>query len=295
MLPLDNKICQGVELGSWRPAERRCARVELGSWRPAERRGARFRDAGHMSDGTLILMRHGESVYNAAHVFTGLLDVDLSARGQEQARAAARVLRAEGLVPERIRTSPMRRSAATTALVRDELGLDDVPVSSTWRLAERDYGSLTGVPKVEARERYGPQGYITVRRTLDGSPGPATAEHAATWTERPYTEEGSGLPAPGAGETLRDVIERVEPLWPELRAVVAVGGTALVVAHGNSLRALCAVLDELSPQEMQDLNIPPGQPLVYRWDGGRLVPRGGEYLDPAAHLAVEVIAREGGT
>lgn len=245
--------------------------------------------------GTLLLMRHGESVFNAAEVFTGLLDVGLSTHGEEQARAAGRLLREEGLLPERIWTSPMRRSALTTVLVREELGIEDVPVTSTWRLAERDYGSLTGVPKVEARERYGPDGYITVRRTLDGSPGPAAAEHVATWTERPYREEGSGLPEPGAGETLRDVIARVGPLWPELRAVIAAGSTALVVAHGNSLRALCAVLDDLTPEEMQDLNIPQGQPLVYRWVDGGLEPRGGRYLDPAAHLAVARIAREGGT
>lgn len=241
-------------------------------------------------------MRHGESVFNAAHVFTGLLDVALSPRGAEQARAAARLLRAEGLVPGRIWTSPMQRAAETTRLVRAELGSDDdVPLTSTWRLAERDYGSLTGVPKVEARERYGPEGYITVRRTLDGSPGSAPAGHAATWTVPPYTEPGSGLPEPGAGETLRDVVARVAPLWPEVRDAVVGGQAVLVVAHGNSLRALCSVIDDLTPREVQDLNIPPAQPLVYRWDGERLVPRGGRYLDPGAFAAVEQIAREGGT
>lgn len=248
-----------------------------------------------MSDGTLILMRHGESVYNAAQVFTGLLDVRLSARGQEQARDSARLLRGEGLVPTRIWTSPMLRSVATTELVREELGLDDVPTCSTWRLAERDYGSLTGVPKGEARDRYGDAGYITVRRTLDGSPGPASAEQRDAWLATPYTEAGSGLPEPGLGETLRDVVVRVGPLWSELRDTLVGGGTALVVAHGNSLRALCTVIDELTESEVQDLNIPPAQPLVYRWRGGRLEPRGGQYLDPAAHADVARIAREGGT
>jgi len=248
-----------------------------------------------VSTGTLILLRHGESEFNAAGIFTGLLDVGVTSLGRAQARDAGRLLRAEGLVPDRIWTSPMRRAALTTALVQEELGLEEVEVSATWRLAERDYGSLTGVPKVEARERFGPEGYITVRRTLDGSPGRASAEQVDAWAERPYVEEGSGLPEPGSGETLRDVIERVRPLWPELRDAVEAGLTALVVAHGNSLRALCAVVDELSPHEMQDLNIPPGQPLVYRWVGGGPAPRGGEYLDPAAHLAVATIASEGGT
>ena len=129
-----------------------------------------------MGHGVLVLLRHGESVYNAAQVFTGLLDVGLTGRGEEQARAAGRLLRAEGLTPDRIWTSPMRRSTATTELLCGAAGLEGVPVTVSWRLAERDYGSLTGVPKAEARERYGPRGYITVRRTLDGAPPPATAE-----------------------------------------------------------------------------------------------------------------------
>lgn len=248
-----------------------------------------------MVHGALVLLRHGESVYNAAHVFTGLLDVRLSGRGEEQARAAGSLLRAEGLVPDRIWTSPMRRSTATTDLLRDAAGLDGVPVTATWRLAERDYGSLTGVPKAEARERYGPQGYITVRRTLDGVPSPATPGQAAAWTEQPYTEEGSGLPHPGAGETLRDVVDRVTPVWVEVRELVTTGRTVLVVAHGNSLRALCAVVDDLSAREVQDLNIPPAQPLVYRWTPDGLIPRGGRYLDHAAHRAAARIALEGGT
>lgn len=242
-----------------------------------------------------MLLRHGESVFNAAGVFTGLLDVDVSDRGRQQARAAAKLLRAHGLVPERTWTSPMRRAAVTTDVVVGELGLDPATVTSTWRLAERDYGSLTGVPKHEARERYGPEGYLTVRRTLDGTPGPATCEQAAAWPVAPYTEPGSGLPEPGAGETLRDVIDRVAPLWPELRAELEAGRTVLVVAHGNSLRALCAVIDELTAHEVQELNVPPAQPLVYRWAGGAPTPRGGRYLDDDAHIEVARIAAEGGT
>ncbi|NLF04469.1 MAG: 2,3-bisphosphoglycerate-dependent phosphoglycerate mutase [Actinomycetales bacterium] len=248
-----------------------------------------------VSDGILILLRHGESVFNAASIFTGLLDVDVSERGREQARAAGRLIAASGLTPETIWTSPMRRAAVTTDLVCAELGIDPASARSTWRLAERDYGSLTGVPKSEARERYGAEGYITVRRTLDGSPGPATPEQAAAWSVRPYAQPGSGLPEPGAGEALRDVIERVTPVWDQLRGALAGRARVLVVAHGNSLRALCAVVDGLSPQEVQDLNIPPGEPLVYRWTGTGVAPRGGEYLSDAAHDAVALIAREGGT
>lgn len=248
-----------------------------------------------MDHAALILLRHGESEFNAAGVFTGLLDVEVTERGREQAAHAARLLAAAGLVPDRTWTSPMRRAAATTEVLAAELGLEPASILRSWRLAERDYGSLTGVPKVEARERFGPEGYITVRRTLEGSPGPATPADRASWPVAPYVEPGSGLPTPGAEETLHDVVDRVAPLWPELRAELEAGRRVLVVGHGNSLRALCAVVDSLAPEEVQELNIPPGQPLVYAWSEGELDPRGGRYLDEGAHAEVERIAAEGGT
>lgn len=245
---------------------------------------------------TLVLLRHGESAYNAAQVFTGLLDVPLTPRGEAQAREAGSLLRTHGLIPDVVLTSPMQRCTATTEIVRATADLDGVPVTSTWRLAERDYGNLTGVPKHEAKARLGTDAYITVRRTLDGAPPPATSEQAATWRDTPYTEPGSGLPEPGSSESLRDVIARVEPLWDHLRTHLADRRTVLLVGHGNSLRALCALIDELTPAEIQDLNLPPGQPLVYRHDDGRLTPRGGRYLDPDdARAAAERIAHEGGT
>ncbi|NLF05657.1 MAG: 2,3-bisphosphoglycerate-dependent phosphoglycerate mutase [Actinomycetales bacterium] len=248
-----------------------------------------------MGGGALVLLRHGESEFNAAGVFTGLLDVDVTERGREQAALGARLLEAAGLAPERTWTSPMRRAAATTEILARELGLDPATVTPSWRLAERDYGSLTGVAKAEARERLGPEGYIAMRRTLEGSPGPVTEEQRAAWPAAPYVEEGSGLPTPGAGETLLEVMDRVAPLWTEIRAEIEAGRRVLVVGHGNSLRALCAVVDCLSPEEVQELNIPPGHPLVYAWSDGGLLPRGGRYLDEGAHAEVERIAAEGGT
>lgn len=248
-----------------------------------------------MPTGTLVLLRHGESEFNAAQVFTGLLDVALTPRGEEQAREAGRLLRAHDLLPDVVITSPMRRCSATTRLVQEAADLDGVPVTASWRLAERDYGNLTGVPKREVKARLGAAGYITVRRTLDGAPPPASAEQAATWPGA-YTEPGSGLPAPGSSESLRDVIGRVGPLWDEVRDLLADALTVLVVGHGNSLRALCALLDELSAAEVQDLNLPPGEPLVYRWTSDGLTPRGGRYLDPGDALAAAArIAHEGGT
>lgn len=249
-----------------------------------------------MSAGSLVVLRHGQSTANASRTFTGLLDVDLTERGGEQARAAAHLLAADGVRPDLVVTSPMRRAARTTELVVEAGGLQDVPVRASWRLAERDYGSLTGVGKSEARARYGPEGYVTVRRTLDGDPGPATDGQREGWPPA-YRDAGSGLPVPGAGETLRDVVRRVEPLWHEVRATVTDGATVMVVAHGNSLRALCLLVDDLSAHEVQELNLPPAQPLRYdvTADGG-LGPRGGRYLDAAtARRAAEVIAAEGGT
>ena len=249
-----------------------------------------------MVTGTLVLLRHGESEFNAAQIFTGLLDVALTPRGEEQAREAGHLLRVRGLLPDVVLTSPMQRCSQTTRLVRESAGLDGVPVTRSWRLAERDYGNLTGVPKHEAKVRLGADGYITVRRTLDGAPPPASMEQVAGWPVAAYTEHGSGLPAPGSSESLRDVVARVAPLWDDVRDHLADARTVLVVGHGNSLRALCAVLDELSPAEVQDLNLPPGEPLVYRSTADGLTPRGGRYLDPDDALAAAArIAHEGGT
>lgn len=249
-----------------------------------------------MSRGVLVLLRHGESVANAAQEFTGLLDVGLTERGVEQARAAARLLVGHGVLPDLVVTSPMLRSVATTEVVVDEAGLGTVPVRRSWRLAERDYGHLTGVAKSRARELYGAHEYVTVRRTLDGRPPAATAEQSAAWAHA-FTDPSSGLPTPGAGESLRDVIARVDPQWVELRAAAAAGSTVLVVAHGNSLRALCTLVDRLSPDEVMALNLPPAQPLVYEvTSDGSTRPRGGRYLDPTTALAAAtVIAHEGGT
>ncbi|KGM10508.1 phosphoglycerate mutase [Cellulomonas bogoriensis 69B4 = DSM 16987] len=243
-----------------------------------------------------MLLRHGQSTANAARTFTGLLDVGLTDRGREQARAAAHLLTRDGLRPDVVLTSPMRRAVATTSLVVAAGGFDDVPVRSTWRLAERDYGSLTGVAKAEARELCGPELYLTVRRTLDGDPGPADEARRRTWPPA-YTAPGSGLPRPGDGESLRDVVERVRPVWDEVRTSLHQGRTVLVVAHGNSLRALCLLIDDLTGPEVQDLNLPPAQPLRYDLTPeGRLTPRAGRYLDaPTARRAAAAIAAEGGT
>ncbi|MDO5494505.1 MAG: 2,3-bisphosphoglycerate-dependent phosphoglycerate mutase [bacterium] len=269
-----------------------------------------------MPGGYLVILRHGESTFNAAQVFTGLLDADVTAAGLAQVVEAARLMVQAGLTPERIVTSPMLRALRTTERLIAELGslgaLPEAPPSSgsplfpddgasplpihvSWRLNERDYGILTGVPKAEARERYGEDAFFTWRRTLHGRPPAATPEQAAGWTAPPPVAERGTL-VPGQGESLADVIDRVTPFWEWLAPQVESGACIGLVAHGNTLRALAAVMDGLGASEVEELNIPAGHPLVYRVHGGLASPRGGFYLDDdAAQIAADKVAAEGGT
>ncbi|MBC7291177.1 MAG: 2,3-bisphosphoglycerate-dependent phosphoglycerate mutase [Actinotalea sp.] len=241
--------------------------------------------------GRLVLLRHGESVANAAQEFTGRIDVDLTEHGQEQARTAARLLAEASLTPDVVLTSPMLRALGTARIVHAALGLT-APVVRQWRLVERDYGFLTGMPKAEARAQLGPERFVSLRRTRHGRPGPLPDTGGLDL----YEEPGSGLAPAGGGESLHDVVDRVAPCWYETRALVAQGAVVLVVAHGNSLRALCAVVDGLTDEEVLHLNLPQAQPLVYCLRDGVPEPRGGRYLDPgAAHAVAAAIAREGGT
>ena len=245
--------------------------------------------------GTLVVVRHGESTLNAARRFTGRMDVDLSAVGVDEARRAAALMRGTDVMPDVLVSSPMLRARRTAEVIRAELGLTAVPLELSWRLVERDYGCLTGMAKHHARELLGPEGFMTMRRTLHGTPPPAAP--GTVVLADCYAETGSELSPAGAGESLHDVVVRVAPWWADTLPVLRSGRTVLVVAHGNSLRALCALIDDLDEHEVQDLNLPPGHPLVYDVAAdGRATPRGGRYLDPpSARRAAEEIAGEGGT
>lgn len=244
--------------------------------------------------GCLLLLRHGESTYNARQVFTGLLDVGLTEAGEAQVGIAAALIRAEGIAPDVVWQSTMLRSRRTTELLMGHLGLDAMPLRSTWRLVERAYGVMTNLPKSEARQRYGERAFHQWRRTIDGRPPHAPAEQVADWTNPAPVADRGPLDA-GVGESLADVIERVRPWWTdEVLPDLAAGKTVFVVAHGNTLRALADVVLGLTDQEVEDLNIPAGHPLLLPFDGGRAgAPR---YLDPAvAALAAAAVAAEGGT
>lgn len=247
--------------------------------------------------GTLVLLRHGESDLNAQGRFTGLLDPSLTAAGRTEAKAAAALIAAARLTPQAVWTSTLARATETARIVLAALGTPHIPMERVWELNERSYGCLTGLSRSHALAQLGEPRFTHWRRSYHGKPHPMPEEELEALRDSPAL---AGLPpeAVPATESLRDVAARIRPFWdrklaPSLRRHRAV----LAVAHGNSLRALCLVIDRLAPGEVEALNIPTGQPLVYRFTD-RMEPavRGGTYLDPGAALAgAERIAAQGGT
>lgn len=231
----------------------------------------------------LLLLRHGQSTANAANAFSGWSDVALSDRGEKEARSAAAVMRSAGLLPSVVHTSLLHRSLRTAEIAMGSLSRSWAPVVRTWRLNERHYGSLQGRRRTEVLAEVGETTFRSWRRSYHGKPPPCTGEEWAALAGDPRYGD---LP-PGCiphTESLADVERRVLPHWQDrLAADVARGRLPLVVAHGNSLRALCVILDRLTADEVEGLNIPTGVPLLYELDSRwRPVVRGGLYLDPVA-------------
>lgn len=251
-----------------------------------------------MTGGTadLVLLRHGESTANAAGLFTGMLDVPLTARGAGEAVSAAHLLAAADMDIGMILSSTMLRARQTAAIVLRKLP-SPAPMATDWRLNERNYGALTGRSKREVLLEHGEERFLRWRRSLDEPPPPMTEQQRRTIAAE-ATPEGQPPPGLGRTEDLAAVVTRVrdcleQRVQPTLRA----GVSTLVVAHGNSLRAMVAILEDLSPASIEALNLPTGQPLVYRFPTGHDRPRlPGRYLDPVtAATAAAAIAREGGT
>ncbi|MFG1609708.1 2,3-diphosphoglycerate-dependent phosphoglycerate mutase [Actinoplanes sp. NPDC049265] len=232
--------------------------------------------------GALLLLRHGQSVSNAAEVFTGWSDAPLSELGLTQARGAAAILRILGVRPSCVHTSLLRRSITTARIVLDELDRAWVPVHRSWRLNERHYGALTGRDKQAVRAETGDAIFRAWRRSYAVAPPPMSAEAAATM----YADERYARLSPEVlplGESLADTWARMAPYWfdvllPEVQA----GGTPLVVGHGNSLRAFVMHLEGIGPAEVERLDIPTAVPMRYFLDAaGEPVPDPeGRYLDP---------------
>ena len=241
----------------------------------------------------LVLLRHGESVWNKENRFTGWTDVDLSPKGIDEARESARLLKEDGYTFDVAYTSVLTRAIRTLWIVLDEMDLMWIPVHRHWRLNERHYGALQGLNKVETAEKHGQQ-QVQIWRRSYSTPPPALAED----DERNPRRDPRYASVPDdeipLAESLKDVVARFLPLWhdtiaPDIRA----GKRVLIAAHGNSQRALVKYLDQVSDEEIVGLNIPTGIPLIHELDDD-LKPLRHYYLgDPeAARKAAEAVARQ---
>ncbi|KQQ25829.1 MULTISPECIES: phosphoglyceromutase [unclassified Frondihabitans] len=242
---------------------------------------------------TLILLRHGNSEWNQKNLFTGWVDVRLSEQGTAEAKRAGQLLRDSGLKPDILYTSRLTRAIQTADLALEEADRLWIDVKRSWRLNERHYGALQGKDKAETLEEYGPEQFQTWRRSFDVPPPPLDDD--SKWSQahdERYVDLGVDAPRT---ESLKLVIERMLPYWEsDITVDLAAGKTVLVTAHGNSLRALVKHLDGISDDEIAELNIPTGIPLVYELDDDFTPTKPGAYLDPeAAAAGAAAVANQG--
>jgi len=243
----------------------------------------------------VVLLRHGESTWNRENRFTGWVDVDLSEKGVEEAHAAGRLLAAEGYTFDVAYSSVLKRAIRTLWIVQDELDLLWIPVHRSWRLNERHYGALQGLNKAETAAKHGEAQVKIWRRSYDIPPPALTRDDPQfPGRDRRYADlAAADLPLT---ECLKDTVARFLPYWHETIApAIRSGRRVVVAAHGNSLRALVKYLDGVSDQDIVELNIPTGIPLVYELDE-HLRPRRSYYLGDAeaAKRAAEAVARQAG-
>ena len=239
----------------------------------------------------LILLRHGESEWNSKNLFTGWVDVDINEKGVGEAKRAAELLEAEGLLPDKLHTSLLRRAIHTAYLALDGCDRHWIPVSRSWRLNERHYGGLQGLDKAETLAKYGDEQFMLWRRSFDTPPPPI---EKGTEFDQSGDPRYAGIEVP-LTECLADVIPRMMPYWEnDIRDDLSAGQTVLVTAHGNSLRALVKHLDGISDDDIAELNIPTGIPLVYELDNNFIPTGPGRYLDPeAAAAGAAAVAAQG--
>ncbi|HTX85823.1 MAG TPA: phosphoglyceromutase [Streptosporangiaceae bacterium] len=244
---------------------------------------------------TLILIRHGESEWNDKGLFTGWVDARLSERGRTEAARAGQQLTDAGLRPDVVHTSVLSRAIETANIALEAADLGWLPVHRSWRLNERHYGALQGKDKAQTRQQYGDEQFMIWRRSYDVPPPPLPDDDPLSQAADPRYALLPDELLPRT-ECLRDVLLRMLPYWYDaIICDLAAARTTLVVAHGNSLRALVKHLDGISDAEIADLNIPTGMPLLYEMDHRfRPVQTGGRYLDPeAAAAAAEAVRSQG--
>ena len=242
----------------------------------------------------LILLRHGESEWNALNLFTGWVDVRLSEKGVEEAKRGGQLLKDRGLLPDIVHTSLLRRAIHTSQLALDAADRHWIPVKRSWRLNERHYGALQGKDKKETLAQYGEEQFQLWRRSFDVPPPPIDDNDKYSQFGDPrYADLGPDLPKT---ECLKDVITRMIPYFTgEIADDMNAGKTVLVTAHGNSIRAMVKHIDCISDADIAGVNIPTGIPLFYEFgDDWEPIKKGGEYLDlDAAKAAIEAVANQG--
>lgn len=248
-----------------------------------------------MTIGKLILLRHGESEWNAKNLFTGWVDVRLSERGEQEARRGGELLQEHNVLPDVLYTSLLRRAIHTAHIALDACDRHWIPVTRTWRLNERHYGALQGKDKKQTLETYGEEQFKLWRRSFDVPPPPIDDNDKYSQFGDPrYADLGSQMPKT---ECLKDVVDRLVPYLTsgDLPRDLNQGKTVLVVAHGNSIRAIVKHIACISDQDIAEVNIPTGIPLLFNFDDDfEPIVKMGEYLDPeAAKAAIEAVANQG--
>ena len=243
--------------------------------------------------GKLILVRHGQSTWNVENLFTGWHDVDLSDLGRQEARSAGVEIKKAGIVPDVVFTSVLKRAIRTMWTILDELDLMWLPVERSWRLNERHYGALQGLDKAQTVEKHGEAQVKIWRRSYDIPPPPLDSSDARhPVNDRRYSKiDPRVLPA---SESLKDTLARVLPFWNDrIVAELKAGKNVMVVAHGNSLRAVVKMLDNVSEADITELNIPTGVPLVYELDDQLKPVKSGYLGDPEAiKAAAEAVKKQ---
>jgi 2,3-bisphosphoglycerate-dependent phosphoglycerate mutase len=213
---------------------------------------------------TLVLLRHGQSIWNKENLFTGWADVGLSDQGMDEARAAGQILKKEGYAFDVAYTSVLKRAVKTLWLALEEMDRMWIPIQNTWRLNERHYGDLQGLNKKETVEKYGEAQVHIWRRSYDTPPPPLPPDDKRSPKNDPRYADLTPAELP-LTECLKDTVDRVLPYWlGTIAPAVAAGKRVIVASHGNSLRALVKYLDRISDDKIADLNIPTGVPLVYQ-------------------------------